>query len=445
MKRSFWVLAVVTGCQSVQSSDPRYNDILQTALSESQAYEKLHHLCDRIGHRLSGSENLNQAIEWGVATMKKDGLANVRKHKVMVPHWVRGQESAALVEPMRHDLSMLGLGMSVGTPPGGITADVVVVKSFDELSDKVKGKIVLYNVPFTEYGKTVQYRTQGAIRAARFGAVASLVRSVGPVSLRTPHTGTMSYDESVPKIPAAAITIEDAEMMQRLQDRGATPKVHLVMNAKLLPDAESANVIGEVPGETDEIVVIGGHLDSWDVGTGAHDDGAGCVVAMEAARILIKMGLKPKRTIRVVLFTNEENGSRGGKAYRNDHQSEMKNHVVAIEDDLGGDSPLGFGLSIADKERHQRGLATLREIAGTLKAIGADRIRESGGGVDIGPMAQDGVPMMSLDPDPVHYWDIHHTHADTVDKVDPQKLAKNVAAMAVMAYAIANLPKRLGE
>jgi carboxypeptidase Q len=434
----------LVGCQTVPSAATT-SDILKTALAESQAYEKLHYLCDRIGHRLSGSENLARAVDWAAETMKRDGLANVHKQKVMVPHWVRGEESAWIVEPARQQLCMLGLGGSVGTPPGGITAEVVVVKSFDELSERVRGKIVLYNAAFTDYGATVQYRVSGASRAAKFGALAALVRSVGPVSLRTPHTGTMHYEDNVPKIPTAAVTIEDAEMMQRMQDRKEDIRVHLTMNAKTLPDAESANVIGEVPGQTNEIVVIGGHLDSWDVGTGAHDDGAGCAISMEAARILVKMGLKPRRTIRVVLFTNEENGTRGGNAYRDGHQHEIKNHAAAIEADLGADSPLGFGVSLPDKDKQARALATLREIVQVLAPIGATRVRDGGGGVDIGPLSKDGVPIMSLDPDPVHYWDIHHTPADTLDKIDPHKLNRNVAAMAVMAFAIADMPQRLGE
>jgi carboxypeptidase Q len=443
-----WVLIMVSlaGCQSIPGGDRLASDaerILKAALSENQAYERTQFLCDRIGHRLSGSANLEKAIDWACETMKKDGLANVRREKVMVPAWVRGEERAWLVHPARHELSILGLGGSVPTPAGGLEADVVVVKNFDELSDKVKGKIVLYNVAFTTYGETVPYRVNGASRASKFGAVASLVRSVTPVSLRTPHTGMMRYDEAQPKIPTAAVTIEDAELMQRLQDRGQTVRLRLEMNCKTLPDAESANAIGEVPGETDEIVVIGAHIDSWDVGTGAHDDGGPSVTCMEAARILIKLGIKPRRTIRVVLFTNEENGIRGGNAYRDGHRHEK--HVVAIETDSGLGTPLGFGLSISDKAKEEKGLATLRQIARFLAPIGADKIKAGGGGADIGPLGKDGVPTMGLNPDMSLYWQIHHTHADTMDKVDKDILSKHVAAMAVMAYALANWPHRLGE
>jgi carboxypeptidase Q len=440
-----WI-AMTIGALTMSQAEPDAVDrILKTAQEESQAYEKLCHLCDRIGHRLSGSAALDRAIDWAVDAMKKDGLANVRKEKVMVPVWVRGAESATIVEPARHELSMLGLGGSVGTPPEGITAEVAVLKSFDELGEGVRGKIVLYNVPFTTYGETVPYRVNGAARAAKFGAVASLVRSVGPVSLRTPHTGMMRYDESLPKIPTAAVTIEDAELIRRLVERGQTVRLKLVMGAKTLPDAESANVVGEVPGRTDEIVLIGGHIDSWDVGQGAHDDGAGCVIMMEAARVLLKLGLRPRRTVRVVLFTNEENGLRGGIGYRDAHKEELPKHLVAMESDAGGDSPLGFGISMADKEKQEKAIAKLREFAARLKVLGADRIRAGGGGADIGPLAKEGVPVMSHDPETGRYWEIHHTPADTVDKVDPEKLARNVAAVAAMVYMLAEMEGRLGE
>jgi carboxypeptidase Q len=442
MKRWVILMTVLAGCQSAPVGD-RTSDLLDLALKENQAYEKLQYLCDRIGNRLSGSENLNRAIDWAVETMKKDGLSNVRKQKVMVPVWVRGTESAEMIAPARHPFSILGLGGSVPTPPEGIEAEVVVVKTFDELSDKVKGKIVVYNAVFTDYGPTVQYRVNGASRAAQFGAVAALVRSITPVSLRTPHTGMMRYDEKHPKIPTAAVTIEDAELMQRLQDRGQNIRVKLTMNCKTLPDVESANVIGEVPGQMDEIVLIGGHLDSWDVGTGAHDDGGPCVSLMEAARLIVKLGVKPRRTIRVVLFTNEENGLRGGQGYRD--QTLKEKHVVALESDAGVGTPVGFGLTMADKAKEEKALATLRQIVKPLAPIGELKIKSGGGGADIGPLGKDGVPTMGLNPEMDLYWHIHHTHADTMDKIDPVKLTKHVAAIAVMAYSLANLPHPLGE
>jgi carboxypeptidase Q len=419
--------------------------IIGAALTSDRAYRRLAHLTDLIGHRLSGSTNLERAIAWALAEMKTDGLDNVRGERVMVPHWVRGAESLELTSPVTSSLSMLGLGNSVGTPPEGITAEAVVVRNFDELDalgERVRGKIVVYNVPFTNYGATVQYRGAGASRAARHGAVAALVRSVTPVSLQTPHTGAMNYAPDQPKIPAAAITIEAAELLQRMYERGERPALRLRMEAKFLPDAESANVVAEIRGSErpDEIVLVSGHLDSWDVGQGAHDDGGGCIVAWEAVRLLKELGLRPRRTIRAVFYTNEENGLRGGNAYRDAHRAELSKHVLAIESDSGVYRPQGFGLA-ATAAPHVR--ADMEEIAKLLGGIRAARIAPNGGGADIGPIMREGVPGASLDVDGTHYFDIHHTAADTLDKVDPQDLAHCVAAMAVMAYVVADMPHAL--
>ena len=419
--------------------------IIGAALTDDTAYRRLAWLTDRIGHRLSGSENLERAVEWAVSEMKRDRLDNVRAEKVMVPHWVRGEESLELIEPRGMKLSMLGLGNSIGTPPEGVTAEVAVVRSFDELEalgEKVRGRIVLNNVPYTGYGQTVAYRGAGASRAAKYGAVAALVRSITPVSLQTPHTGSLRYLENMPQIPAAAVTIEGAEMLQRMHDRGERPRVRLKMEARFLPDAESANVVAELKGRErpDEVVVVGGHLDSWDVGQGAHDDGGGCIVSWEVARLLKELNLRPRRTIRVVLFTNEENGVRGGNGYRDAHRAEVARHVLAIESDIGVFRPTGFGLS--DKASPQA-RADFIEIAKLLSGIRADRIDADGEGTDIGPIMREGVTGASLNVDASHYFDIHHTHADTFDKVNPQELAACVAAMTVMAYVVADMPDRL--
>ena len=295
--------------------------LIQAATADDFAWQRLAELTDTYGNRLSGSENLTRAIQWAVETMKADGLDRVRTEKVMVPKWVRGRESAEIVDPPLHPMAMLGLGGSVGTAPGGIEADVMAVHSFEELSRRaadVKGKIVLFNVPYTNYGETVPYRSTGARTAAQHGAVASLVRAVGPMGLRTPHTGGMQYSDEAAKIPSAAIAAEDADRIQRLLNRGRRVRVRLRMEAHFEPDAESANVIGEVRGREapEEVVLIGGHFDSWDVGAGASDDGVGCIVTWEAARLMARLNLRPRRTVRVVLFTNEENGLRGGNAYR---------------------------------------------------------------------------------------------------------------------------------
>ena len=419
--------------------------IIGAALVSDRAYRRLAYLTDRIGHRLSGSTNLERAIEWALTEMRSDGLDNVRAERVLVPHWVRGAESLELTSPVTQGLSMLGLGNSVGTPPEGIAAEAVVVRSFDELDalgERVRGKIVVYNVPFTNYGATVQYRGAGASRAARHGAVAALVRSVTPVSLQTPHTGAMNYAADQPKIPTAAITIEGAELLQRMYERGDRPALRLKMEAKFLPDAESANVVAEIKGteKPDEIVLISGHFDSWDVGQGAHDDGGGCIVAWEAVRLLKELGLRPRRTVRAVLYTNEENGLRGGTAYRDAHRAEISKHVLAIESDSGVYRPEGFGLAAQAAPQVR---ADLEEIAKLLAGIRAGRIAANGGGADIGPLMREGVPGASLDVDGTHYFDIHHTPADTLDKVDPQDLALCVAAMAVMAYTVADMPHAL--
>lgn len=413
--------------------------IINAAITDNGAEQKLYYLCDRIGNRLAGSTGLQQAIEWAAIEMKKDGLANVATPLVMVPHWVRGEESLTMVAPVTRPLVLLGLGGSIATPKEGITADVVPVGSFEELeklgADRVKGKIVLYNVPFAGYGRTVRYRVEGASRAARLGAVAALVRSITPVSLQSAHTGQMLYAPDVAKIPTAAVTIEGATMIQRLTDSGATVRVHLEMNAQTLPDAPSANVIGEIRGseKPDEIVVMGGHLDSWDVGQGAQDDGAGVVCSMEAAALIQKLGLKPRRTIRVVLFTNEENGTAGGQAYRTWAGDTVKNHVAAIEMDEGGEKPTGFGVNA-------KLMPQATEIGHLLEGIGAGTITAGGGGADISPIMRDGVPGLGLRTVGTHYFDWHHTQADTADKVDPKDLRLNTAAMAVMVYVLADMP-----
>jgi hypothetical protein len=410
--------------------------------------EKLSYLCDRIGNRLSGSPALEKAITWAAAQMKQDGLANVTTPLVKVPHWVRGNESASLVEPVNKPLTILGLGGSIATSKKGITAEVVPVSTFEELDKKgktVEGKIVLFNVPYEGYGRTVTFRTAGASRAARLGAVAMLVRSITPVSLQSPHTGALEYTQGIPKIPAAAVTIEDAMLMQRLVDAGNTVTVHLEMEARTLPDADSANVIGEIPGreKPEEVVVIGGHIDSWDVGAGAQDDGSGIITALEAAYLIHKLGLQPRRTLRVVFWTNEENGGMGGEAYRDWVGDQVKNHVAAIEMDGGAEKPAGFGIS--GRSDMQGMLARVREIGRLLERIDAGSIQSGGGGADISPLMRDGVPGLAVRTVGTHYFDWHHTRADTIDKVKLEDLRANIAAMAVMAYVLADMPDGLRQ
>ena len=432
---------------SSQSITDRYRGdadrIIDAALKDSTAWSRLAEMTEKFGNRLSGTAALEQTIDWVIARMKEDGLQNVRGEPAMVPVWVRGEESAQMVRPRVQNLPMLGLGGSIATPPGGITADVLVVGSFSDLTAKAgqaSGKIVLFDVPFTNYGETVQYRARGAIAAAKVGAVGALMRSVTPYSQRTPHTGGMLYDSTVRRIPAAAITVEDAEMIHRLVDRGERVRVTLTMSAKTLPDAPSRNVMGELVGaeKPDEIVVFGGHIDSWDVGRGAMDDGGGVVVAGEAVRLLKRLGLKPKRTIRVVGWTNEENGGRGGQAYRDAHKAEVDKHVLAIESDGGVFKPQGFSFTGSDAAA-----AMLKQIALLLDRIDAGAIVKGGGGADIGPIMALGVPGLGLNVDGTKYFWYHHTDADTIDKLDPNDMARCVAAMAVMAYVAADMPEIL--
>jgi carboxypeptidase Q len=420
--------------------------IIQAATADSAAYRRLAVMTETFGNRLSGSASLERAIDWVLAELKRDSLDKARTEPVMVPHWVRGAESLELVMPRSAPIPMLGLGGSIGTPPDGITARVLVVTSFDDLTAhaaQARGKIVLFNAPWVSYGQTVAYRRDGAVAAAKVGAVASLVRSITPYSIRTPHTGAMQYDSTgaVRKIPHAAITPEDADMLQHMQERGERVLVKLKMRARTLPDAPSRNVMAEITGseKPNEVVVMGGHMDSWDVGRGAMDDGGGVMVAWEAVRLLRRLGLTPRRTIRVVGWVNEENGGRGGVAYKDAQKDQVANHILAIESDGGVFKPRGFGFTGPDSAR-----LVVREIASLLAAIGADTIAAQGGGSDIEPLMRAGVPGMGLNVDGSRYFWFHHTDADTIDKLDPREMALCVATMAVMAYVVAmeGLPKK---
>ena len=417
------------------------NRLIDAALANHDAYARLGELVDLFGHRVSGSVALEQAIDWIIEQMESDGLDNVRGDMVMVPHWVRGEESLEMILPRPRALPMLGLGGSIATPPGGIRAEVLVVSSFDELerrADEAQGKIVLFDVPFTSYGATVQYRSQGAIAAARAGAAASIIRSVTPYSQQTPHTGNMSYADGVRRIPHAAITVEDAEMLHRMQDRGERVELLLKMNAHMLPDAPSRNVMAEIVGSEfpNEVIVLGGHIDSWDVGQGAMDDAGGVVAAWEAVRLMKQLGLRPRRTVRVVGWTSEENGGPGGSEYVRMHADE--DHVLAMESDGGVFKPLGYGFTGSDAA-----FEMVTEIGTLLDRIGAGRITRGGGGADIGPLMRTGVPGMGFSVDGTRYFWYHHTDSDTLDKLDPDEVALCVATFAVMAYVVADMPVRL--
>ena len=426
--------------------------ISKAALQNDKGWQKLSFLTDNIGHRLSGSPSLEKAIKWARAEMETENLANVRVQKVMVPNWKRGKESASLIAPFFRPLRITTLGNSVGTK-GTLKAPVVAVNSFEELEKigpKIKGSIVLFThaMPaYTEehgsgYGDASKFRVGGPSAAGKFGAKAVLVRSLTAHSLQTPHTGTLFYPEGAPKVPAAAVTIEDSDFIERLLKSGKDVRVSLNLGAKMRPDAESGNVIGELIGSEapEEIVLLGAHLDSWDLGQGAHDDGTGCIIMFEALALLNRLGLRPKRTIRVVLFTNEENGGRGAKKYAEELGDQVENHVMAIESDSGGFAPRGFSV-----QGTQAAINDTKAITSLLGELGIKNIEEGFSGADIYKLGEKGVPALGLRVDGSKYFDYHHTSADTLDKVNPRDLKKNIAAVAILAYVVADMPRRFGK
>lgn len=447
---------------------PVADKLIESSMADGGGYANLAYLCDHIGNRVSGSEPLARAIVWAEALMKKEGLANVHTQAATVPHWVRGQESGEVIAPVSKPLHMLGLGMSVATTPAGITAEVVVVSDFVALEKLgkagVAGRIVVFNAPYKGYGQTVMYRVNGPTRAEALGAVAVLVRSITPLAAQLPHTGTTAFEGQPARIPAAAISIEDAMMLERLQAEGAPVKVHMQMQAHMEAPVVMANVMGEIVGSEhpEQVVVVGGHIDSWDVGQGAQDDGSGIAASLAAVNEIKKLGLHPKRTIRVVFWVNEENGGAGGIVYRKAlSETELHNHVAAIEMDGGAEAPVGYGFGFAGHARHLKpgdpikppapslspgevhSLEILRDIATLLAPVGANTIKTGGGGSDIEPLMADGVPSLGETTTGAHYFDWHHTEADTLDKVDPTDFRKNVASLAVMTYVLADMPERL--
>lgn len=426
------------------------NRIIDEAFARGQAYGMLRELTQEIGGRLSGSPQAAAAVEWGRQTMLEAGLQNVRLQETMVPHWVRGPvEQAAIVNSPQvgtRELTICALGGSVATPALGITAEVLEVRSFDELHQAAadaRRKIIFFNRPmdpkqrstFAAYGGAVGQRGRGAVEAAKVGGVAALVRSMTTALDDVPHTGAMHYAEGTPKVPAAAISTIDAEFLSRLLHSGEHVTVNLQLSCKTLPDAPSHNVIGELTGSTlpEEVIVLGGHLDSWDKGQGAHDDGAGCVQAIEALRLLKTLGLQPKRTIRAVLFMNEENGLRGGRTYAEAVARTGPKHIAAIESDRGGFAPRGLSVSGENDKVRQIG-----KWGYLLEPLGAGTIQRGGGGADISPLAPQGTLTLGLMVESHRYFDYHHSDNDTFEKVNERELAAGAAVMAITAYVLAN-------
>ncbi|HEY8651379.1 MAG TPA: M20/M25/M40 family metallo-hydrolase [Chthoniobacterales bacterium] len=432
----------------------------QAALNSNYAYRQVAYLANNIGPRLSGSAQAQKAVEYVAGELKALGL-EVQWEKVMVPHWVRGDETAALVqfpgqtETTTQKIVLTALGGSVATPAEGLTADVVVVRNFEELKslghDKVAGKIVLFNYPFDKqmaaegyggdaYGEAVVYRNDGPSEAAKLGAAIALLRSVGGADYRLPHTGNTKFAEGVPKIPAAAVAAEDADLIAALIAEGPV-RMRIVLTPQQLPDAVSYNVIGDLKGSEhpEQVIIVSGHLDSWDLGTGATDDGAGLAVSMEAAHLIQQLRLRPKRTIRVIAWMNEENGLGGSKTYAKDHEKDMGNHFAAIETDGGAGHPLGINMKTKPEVK-----SLLEPVAKVLQDSGAGALRfTEHAGADIEPLDKAGVPTFAPIQDSRFYFNYHHTAADTLDKIVPKELAENSAVVAVLSYALANIEQAL--
>jgi carboxypeptidase Q len=427
------------------------------ALSDDYAYQQVAHLTDNIGPRATGSAQAEAAVQYVAEELRKLGL-EVHLEEVKVPRWMRGVETAELVEypgqarGTSQKIVLTALGGNAPTSVEGITAEVVVVTSYDELKslgrEKVAGKIVLFNVVFDKqkaangmageaYGEAVAYRGGGAKAAAELGAVASLVRSVGNADYRLPHTG---WNDAA-GIPAGAVSSEDADLMARLAAQGKV-RIHLTLTSKNGPEVSSYNVVADLKGSEhpEQVVIVSGHLDSWDLGTGAIDDAAGVAVAMETAELVQRLHLRPRRTIRVIAWMDEENGGRGHDAYAKAHEAEFGNYVAAIESDLGASHPLGFRAEVSAKA-----LPLLKPVQDALQSFGANVIEltERSPGSDIAPLAKAGVPTLGILQDARTYFNYHHSAADTLDKIVPQELRENAAAMAVMGYALANSPEPL--
>ena len=432
--------------KEIQSYQDIANEIINFSLNgpgENQSYNRLALFTDTFGSRLSGSQNLENAIDYMLAELEKDGQENVHGEEVNVTHWVRNKEYAKLVEPRDYDIAISGLGSSVGTPEEGILADAIVVRSFDDLKDKsqdVAGKIVIYNEPFVDYGDTSNYRTVGASMAAKYGAVATLIRSVASFSIHSVHTGIQFYDETVPEIPTACITVEDAEMFDRMQSRGTLIRIQLYMGAKNYNMTTSRNTVAEIVGSVypEQVVVVSGHLDSWDVGQGAMDDGGGAFISWQALTILRQLGLKPKRTLRLVMWTDEEAGGVGSMGYYNAHKVNASNYSALFESDEGVFTPYGIKFTGSEKAK-----AVMMEVGQLLKSINSSEVYDNGGGTDINWWHKEGVPTVSLANHNEKYFWFHHSDGDTMTVLDPIEMNLCSAVWAVYAYVVADMDELL--
>ncbi|KAM4705970.1 carboxypeptidase Q [Rhinophrynus dorsalis] len=418
-------------------------DLAVYGSAQNRSYDRLALFVDTIGNRMSGSENLKNAIKYMYNVLQEDRLQNVSLEPVKVPHWERGEESALMLEPRKKNIAILGLGGSIGTPLEGISAEVIVVSSFTELhnrSKEAKGKIVVYNQAFVNYGETVRYRANGAVEAAKLGAVASLIRSITPFSVYSPHTGWQYYQNDVPRIPTACITLEDAEMLSRLAARGVKIVIQLKMGAVTHPDADSFNTVAEIVGSKypEQVVIVSGHLDSWDVGQGAMDDGGGAFISWEALSLIKDLGLRPKRTIRLVLWTGEEQGGVGASQYYDLHKRDISNIDLVMESDSGTFMPLGVQFTGNTEAR-----AIMTEIMQLLEPINITKLYDYADGTDISYWMQAGVPGASLLDDLSKYFWFHHSQGDTMTVQNPLWMNLCAAIWTVVSYVIADLEEML--
>jgi len=422
--------------------------IADEILVNGKAYDNLRDLTKKVGPRLTASPRYYKAETWGANVLKASGADKVSLPEFNVPHWVRGGKDEAKYysgnDKAGKSLDVLALGNSNGTGAKGVTAPVVLVNSFDELDakkDDVKGKIVFYNYKFdpryvetfNSYRDAVRYRGQGASRAAKYGAIGVLVRSMTHAADNNPHTGAMNYNDSFPKIPALAVGVKDADKLADAINSNKDVRLYLKSNARMLPDTIGRNVIGELTGSEfpDEIITIGGHLDSWDPAEGAHDDGAGCVHAIEVLRALKAIGYKPKRTIRVVLFANEENGGRGGQDYAKTAKAKGEKHIFALESDAGGFTPRSFGFTMSKQK-----LDKVMQWQSLFRPYLIE-LKEGGGGADIGPLNRElGTPLSSLNPDSQRYFDIHHARSDVFEAVNKRELELGAVGIAAIVYLV---------
>lgn len=447
-KTTTFLLSLLTGSVLAQTPDSvAIRTIYDEALSHGKSYDWLRHLTKQIGPRLSGSDGAQKAVDWTKQVMEKEGFDRVFLQEVMVPHWVRGAKEEAYIHNGKQKVTVpiAALGGSVATAPKGVEAQVIEVKSFPELralgTAKVKGKIVFFNRPmdptklntFEAYGGAVDQRANGATEAAKLGAVGAIIRSMSNRHDDQPHTGGTRYGTGVPLIPTAAISTNGADLLSKSLTENPSLTFYFKQNCETLPDAKSYNVVGEIKGseKPDEIIVIGGHLDSWDLAEGAHDDGSGCVQSIEVLRIMKALGIKPKRTLRAVMFMNEENGLRGGIKYADLAKQNNEKTIAAIESDEGGFTPRGFGIVGKPEER-----AKAMRWAPLLAPYGLTDIGPGSGGADIGPLAQTGTVLFGFKPDSQRYFDYHHTPVDRFEAVSQRELELGAASMAALTYLL---------